>query len=251
MTHRVFSRNASSSRAIPHASLTVRDADIYVPRSARTSRGCSRATSCRRRAGEAERIWRDMAETSWSGPAELSRQEGPEHPQAVGEPAAGVVRLHRGAGHLDRVVELRCAARSTRRPGRDRGPGEGDEGGPRCAPIPRTLKHGQWHLPYVGEEDIENVERHAAQALLADGVDRKSCTDRCASAGGRDISPPTPCCWRSRPPAAAGSPTPSTTASAPEVDLRRHAPLSCNSPAPTRSTPRRWSIRPGRCSCPR
>jgi hypothetical protein len=88
MTHRVFSRNASSSRAIPHASLTVRDADIYVPRFRKNKPGMQPGEflSSAEQA-EAERIWREMAAYILERTAELSEKKGLNiHKQWVNRP---------------------------------------------------------------------------------------------------------------------------------------------------------------------
>jgi thymidylate synthase ThyX len=159
MTHRVFSRNASSSRAIPHASLTVRDADIYVPRFRKNKPGMQPGAFLSTDEQEkAERIWRDMAEYVLNATRELSDKSGLNvHKQWVNRPLEwfGYIEVLVTStewsnfdalrDHSDAQDEIEALAKEMKRV-RDRA-------------APTLLKPGQWHLPYVQEEDVEHVTR--------------------------------------------------------------------------------------------
>ncbi len=63
MTHRVFSRNASSSRAIPVKSLVARDADIYIPEFRKNKKGMQPGAHLEpARQLEAEAVWTRTAQ---------------------------------------------------------------------------------------------------------------------------------------------------------------------------------------------
>lgn len=159
MTHRVFSRNASSSRAIPHASLTVRDADIYVPRFRKNKPGMQPGGFLSADEQEkAERIWRDMAEYVLNGTRELSEKTGLNvHKQWVNRPLEwfGYIEVLVTAtewsnfdalrDHPEAQDEIEALAKEIKRV--------------RDLTVPKTLKPGHWHLPYVQEEDFDKVAR--------------------------------------------------------------------------------------------
>jgi len=170
MTHRVFSRNASSSRAIPHASLTVRDADIFVPRFKKNKPGMQPGDYLEPEdQAKAERIWRDMAEYCLNATRELARKDGLNiHKQWVNRPLEWFgyidvlitscdwsnfdgLRIHHEA--QDEIHDLARAMRDARE-----------------VVTPKSLKHGQWHLPYITGEDMDEVEHLVRRKKLPDGV---------------------------------------------------------------------------------
>lgn len=166
MTHRVFSRNASSSRAIPYASLTVRDADTFIPRFKKNKPGMQPGDYLSPEDQEkAERIWRDMADYCRKACAELAAKDGLNiHKQWVNRPMEwfgyidvlitstdwsnfDALRIHEDA--QDEIRDLATLMKQVR-----------------DAAVPKSLKHGQWHLPYIDEEDIDRVERVVRQKAL-------------------------------------------------------------------------------------
>jgi hypothetical protein len=170
MTHRVFSRNASSSRAIPYASLLVRDADMFVPRFRKNKPGMQPGDFLDADDQEkAERIWRDMADYVLKGTRELSAKSGLNiHKQWVNRPLEWFgyidvlitstewsnfdgLRIHGDA--QDEIRELATEMKRVR-----------------DAAVPRTLRHGQWHLPYIRDEDFEIAEHAVRRKGLADDV---------------------------------------------------------------------------------
>lgn len=164
MTHRVFSRNASSSRAIPHASLTVRDADIFVPQFRKNKPGMQPGVFLtREEQAEAEVIWRDMYEYVERQTQLLAAKSGLNiHKQWVNRPleAFGYIdvlisstdwsnfdalRIHEEA--QDEIAILAEAMKVAR-----------------DGVTPQSLRPGQWHLPYIDEEDIDRVRFLLTQA---------------------------------------------------------------------------------------
>lgn len=187
MTHRVFSRNASSSRAIPAASIWARE-EVYVPRFRKNKPGMQPGDFLTpAEQGEAERIWREMAAYILERTAELSDKKGLNiHKQWVNRPLEwfGYIEVLVTStewsnfdalrDHPEAQDEIEALAKEIRRV--------------RDATIPKTLKHGQWHLPYVGDGDIENVERMLKSRRFADGVEEA--LHMLAQAPGlRDLSP--------------------------------------------------------------
>lgn len=158
MTHRVFSRNASSSRAIPHASLTVRDADIFMPRFRKNKPGMQPGDFLSPdEQAQAERIWREMYETVEKYTQILAAKSGLNiHKQWVNRPleAFGYIdvlisstdwsnfdalRIHSDA--QDEIAILAEAMKTAR-----------------DTVVPKSLRPGQWHLPYIDEEDVDRVK---------------------------------------------------------------------------------------------
>lgn len=157
MTHRVFSRNASSSRAIPHASLTVRDQDIYVPRFRHNQPGMQPGDflSAEDQAA-AEAIWREMADIVLEKTRLLAAKDGLNiHKQWVNRPLEwfgyievvvtsatwsnfDALRDHSDA--QDEIMHLAQAIKAAR-----------------AEAVPTLLKDGDWHLPYVTAHDVAQV----------------------------------------------------------------------------------------------
>lgn len=158
MTHRVFSRNASSSRAIPHASLTIRDADIYVPQFRVNQPGMQPGEFLAPEAqAEAEAIWREMADFVLEKTRLLAAKDGLNiHKQWVNRPLEwfgyievvatstswsnfDALRDHTDA--QDEIMHLSQAIKQARQNAE-----------------PRLLREGEWHLPYITDEDIADVK---------------------------------------------------------------------------------------------
>jgi hypothetical protein len=157
MTHRVFSRNASSSRAIPHASLTIRDQDIYIPQFRVNQPGMQPGDflSADKQA-EAEAIWREMADFVLEKTRLLAAKDGLNiHKQWVNRPLEwfgyievvvtsstwsnfDALRDHTDA--QDEIMHLAQAIKLARHEA-----------------TPTVLRPGEWHLPYVTEEDRADV----------------------------------------------------------------------------------------------
>ena len=166
MTHRVFSRNASSSRAIPYLALTVRDENIFIPQFRKNKPGMQPGDylSAEEQVS-AEAIWRDMAAYCLKGCAELSAKEGLNiHKQWVNRPLEwfgyidvlitstdwsnfDALRIHGEAQDEIRILaEMMLEARE--------------------AATPKVLKHGEWHLPYITQQDVYDADNIARQRAL-------------------------------------------------------------------------------------
>lgn len=173
MTHRRFSRNASSSRAIPHASLTVRDADIYVPLFRKNKPGMQPGDFLSdAEQAEAAALWREMAEFVLEKTKQLSAKGGLNvHKQWVNRPLEwfGYIEVLVTStewsnfdalrDHPDAQDEIEALAKEMKRV--------------RDATTPRVLKTTDWHLPYVTEQDHEDVARmyfDQARTALPEGV---------------------------------------------------------------------------------
>jgi len=77
MTHRVFSRNASSSRAIPVQSILVRDADMFIPNFRKNQPGMIPGDYLTpEEQEEATLIWQDCAKYCIEGAKKLSDKHG-------------------------------------------------------------------------------------------------------------------------------------------------------------------------------
>lgn len=170
MTHRVFTRNASSSRAIPYVSLTVRDEDLFVPQFRKNKPGMQPGDylSAAEQV-QAEAIWRDMAEYCLKRTAELADKTSLNiHKQWVNRPLEWFgyidvlitstdwsnfdgLRIHGDAQDEIRVLaEMMLEARDFAEP--------------------KMLKHGEWHLPYITAEDVEEASRLVMRKKLPEGL---------------------------------------------------------------------------------
>ncbi|UTC28349.1 putative flavin-dependent thymidylate synthase [Brevundimonas phage vB_BpoS-Gurke] len=168
MTHRVFSRNASSSRAIPHTSLTVRDADIYVPKFRVNQPGMQPGGFLTaEKQAEAELIWREMADFILEKTRLLAAKDGLNiHKQWVNRPLEwfGYIEVVVTAtnwsnfdalrDHTDAQDEIMHLAQAIKQA--------------RAEAQPKVLGEGEWHLPYVTEQD---------RADVADLVNRRRFSD--------------------------------------------------------------------------
>jgi thymidylate synthase ThyX len=153
MTHRLFSRNASSSRAIPVASMTARE-EIFVPEFSKNKPGMQAG----RRFTEDEQIkaaaiWRRMADACLEGSKELA--EIGAHKEHANRPLEwfGYIDVVCSSTHWsnwdalrdhpDAQPEIRDLAVAIKNA--------------RASVRPTTLKVGDWHLPYVTDEVIKDV----------------------------------------------------------------------------------------------
>jgi len=148
MTHRQFSRNASSTRAIPINSFLARD-EIFVPEFTKNKPGMQAdGLLDPEKATEAEAVWRRMAQACADGCAELAKLG--VHKQHGGRPLEWF-------GYIDVVVsstewsnwdglrdheaaqpEIIDLARAIKKA--------------RSEVEPKLLAPGHWHLPYVDDE---------------------------------------------------------------------------------------------------
>ena len=157
MTHRVFSRNASSSRAIPVASMLARD-QVFIPNFRYNKPGMqpgeNLSPSDQKIAAE---IWNEMIEFVMKQCQLLSDKHGLNiHKQWVNRPTEWF-------GYIDVVVtstdwdnfmllrdheaaqdEIQIMARKIKKA--------------RDAVTPTVLKKGEWHLPYITKEDWDYLD---------------------------------------------------------------------------------------------
>lgn len=160
MTHRKHSKNGSSSRAIPVLRMLERDAAIYVPQFAKNKRGMQPGTDFdSTKQEEAERIWIEMAEFCQAGVRKLA--------------ALGVHKEHANRplewfGYIDLLITSTSWSNffALRR--------HGDAQremriladliyDARENAVPRLLKPGEWHLPFVSNDDEWAVHTEIAQ----------------------------------------------------------------------------------------
>jgi len=158
LTHRDFSRNGRSSRAVPVVTLLAEAQDPYTPHFLRNQPGmvASEEFSDEERA-EVEAIWRDMAEYTRLGVEKLAKLK--VHKQWANRPLEwfGYIDVLLSATEWENYFALR------------------DEDGAQPeiqivakairealdASTPRELRPGQWHLPYADtEEDREEATKY-------------------------------------------------------------------------------------------
>lgn len=165
MTHRVFSRNASSSRAIPGSKLlAITESNFVEPvRWGKNQKGMQPSTDNLTGAylDEAKQIWRDMAEVCAKGSARLS--ELGLHKQWANRPLEwfGIIKAVVTSTEWDNFFNLRDH------------PAAMDEIGYLAQAmkvalnrsIPKELEKGQWHLPYVIKEQRDGIEDEVLCAM--------------------------------------------------------------------------------------
>lgn len=168
MTHRKFSRNASSSRAIPYSALTVRDADIFIPKFRVNQPGMQPGEYLSPEQQEAAAaIWSQMAAFVLEKTKLMAAKDGLNiHKQYVNRPLEWFgyidvvltstdwsnfdgLRIHGDA--QEEIRDLAVAMKEAR-----------------DAATPTTLEAGQWHLPYVTEQDRLDVAQIVASRALAE-----------------------------------------------------------------------------------
>jgi thymidylate synthase ThyX len=169
MTHRVFSRNASSSRAIPAASIWARE-EVYVPRFRKNKPGMQPgAFLSESEQAEAAAIWIELARITQDYVGRLADKNGLNiHKQWVNRPTEWYsyidvlitstewsnfdgLRIHPDA--QDEIRELATEMKRVR-----------------DAATPQVLKHGQWHLPYITAQDFEETARLVKSRHMPDAV---------------------------------------------------------------------------------
>lgn len=152
LTHRVFSRNGRSSRAVPVATLLEEAKDPYVPHFLKNKPGmmATEEMSDAERA-EAEHIWRQMAEFV---------RQGVSHLNLLGVHKQWANRPLEWFGYIDVLLtstdwnnyfalrddkgaqpEIQIIAKAIK--------------DALDASTPKHLRPGQWHLPYIEESDHE------------------------------------------------------------------------------------------------
>lgn len=155
MTHRDKSRNASSSRAMPTLALTTRDADIYVPAFRKNKPGMQPGAFLTADAQEkAERIWRQMAQFVLGGVKELTTLG--VHKQWANRPLEWF-------GHIEVVCSATQWANFLALRNHDDAQDEIHEIAKlikeaREAATPKSLRPGEWHLPYVDEAMDDEID---------------------------------------------------------------------------------------------
>jgi hypothetical protein len=173
MTHRVFSRNARSSRAAPSSTYLAEAADPYVPPFRLNQKGMQPGGPLSdERTAEAEAIWHHMAQVCRDGVAALGYLG--VHKQWANRPLEWF-------GYIDVLVTSTCwanwdALRTDM--------SAQDEirwlatlmKEKREASTPRLLTPGEWHLPYVTDEEV----REHGGLTDPTGLLRKLSTARCA-----------------------------------------------------------------------
>lgn len=172
MTHRVFSRNASSSRAIPLKKMLTDSA--YVPLFRENQPGMAPGDFLSPEdQEEAERIWNDMADYIRAGVAKLGlpKAEGGlnVHKQWVNRPTEwfgyisvvvtatdwiNFLGLRDEAGAQDEIQALAKSMRATLE-----------------AQTPRVLGKYDWHLPFVDVEAERDELAQAASQNAGTGLD--------------------------------------------------------------------------------
>lgn len=157
MTHRVFSRNASSSRAIPIASMLARE-EMFVPKFKHNKPGMQPAeflSSADQKI--AEEIWIEMADFVMKRCQILADKRG------LNIAKQWVNRPLEWFGYIDVVITSTDWANWDYL--RDHGDAQDEVcvlarriGEARKLIVPKTLKPGEWMLPYIREEDIDQIE---------------------------------------------------------------------------------------------
>lgn len=167
MTHRVFSRNAASGRAVPILTVLGRN-ETYVPRFRKNKPGMQAGDYLHPVAQlAAEGIWNRMAAVCREGCEALGSKDGLNvHKQWANRPMEwfgwidvlisstewsnfDALRIHDDAqDEMKLLAELISLARLEAKP--------------------RQLLPGDWHLPYVVEEDYDRIARAVRDRALPD-----------------------------------------------------------------------------------
>ena len=151
MTHRMFSRNARSSRAAPSATFLREAEDPYVPAFCRNQRGMQPGELfTQEEQGAAEAIWLHMAKVCREGVAALN---------CIGVHKQWANRPLEWFGYIDVLVTSTCWANWDALRMDEAAQGEirllaTKMWEARVASRPRLLQPGQWHLPYVSDEEV-------------------------------------------------------------------------------------------------
>ena len=169
MTHRAFSRNASSSRAVPTATFLVRD-EPYIPRFRKNQPGMRPGAYL----SEAEQF---VAAARWLGAAEACRE--------LAGALAAKDGLYVHKEHANRPLEwfgyIEVLITSTQWSNFDalRDHEDAQQEAQMIAQLvrslragakPRDLRAGEWHLPFVGGADEEAVARAVRDGRLGDNA---------------------------------------------------------------------------------
>lgn len=164
MTHRDFSRNGASGRAVPVQSVLARN-ETYVPRFKHNQSGMQPAEYLSPEAqAAAEKIWMDAANYCRDAARTLSAKDGlnihKQWPNRMIEWFGWIdvlVTSTRWSNwdalrmHPDAQDEIRLLAERMYQA--------------RAEVQPRLLKEGEWHLPYVLDEDREAIAKIARDGL--------------------------------------------------------------------------------------
>lgn len=157
LTHRVFTRNGRSSRAVPVLTLLLEAMDPYTPHFMKNQGGMKAVEEFTpEERMEIEAIWREMAEHTRLGVEKLSKLK--VHKQWANRPLEwfGYIDVLLSStdwnnylalrDHEDAQPEIIMVAQTIR--------------SALAASKPKLLQPGQWHLPYIEDLDYENAARH-------------------------------------------------------------------------------------------
>jgi hypothetical protein len=155
LTHRVFSRNGRSSRAVPVVTLLEEAKNPYVPHFLKNKPGMTATEELTpEEFAEAEHVWRQMAEFTRLGVERLSRIG--VHKQWANRPLEwfgyidvlltstdwnNYLVLRDDDGAQPEIQEIARAIREALE-----------------ASTPKLLRPGEWHLPYITADDYAAVE---------------------------------------------------------------------------------------------
>jgi hypothetical protein len=170
LTHRKFSRNASSTRAIPITSFLARD-ETFVPDFTKNKPGMqSDGLLSEERRILAEEVWRRMAQACSDGCAELAKLG--VHKQHGGRPLEwfGYIDVVASStswsnwdalrDHPDAQPEIQDLAKAIK--------------AARAETHPDQLEAGHWHLPYVDDNTVDNIQWVVDQGKAGEFLDRTS-----------------------------------------------------------------------------
>jgi PAS domain-containing protein len=163
LTHRVFSRNGRSSRAVPVVTLLEEAKNPYVPHFLKNKPGMTASEEFGdEERFEIEEIWRNMAEEVRLGVEELNERG--VHKQWANRPLEwfGYIDVLLSSNDWKNYLELRDheaaqpeiqqVARAIKQ-ALDRSE-------------PTTLKHGEWHLPYIEAKDWDDAYPYLKQGRV-------------------------------------------------------------------------------------
>lgn len=161
MTHRVFSRSARSSRAVPTGRLS--EEDIYIPHFMKNQPGMKALEELNWQDQEEARvIWEDMAAQCLAGVRQLAKLG--VHKQWANRPLEWF-------GYIDVLITSTYWENfwALRRHG-DAQPeithlADAMYHAIDNAPFPRRLELGEWHLPYIKEEERETLDSNTLLKL--------------------------------------------------------------------------------------
>jgi hypothetical protein len=181
LTHRVFSRNGRSSRAVPVVTLLAEARHPYVPHFMKNKPGMTASEPFTDlEFDEVEAVWRDMAEYTRLGVEKLTKLG--VHKQWANRPLewfgyidvlltstdwANYLALRDDEAAQPEIQQVAKAIREAL-----------------DASTPQLLQPGDWHLPYIGPEDWDQAWSLVGRDTVGDGkataLIKKISAARCA-----------------------------------------------------------------------